>query len=177
MGKIRSMTLVDAPVERCFQLSLSVDLHKAATGEAAIAGVTEGLIGPGSRITWQGRGKTSESLVSAWRPFIYFREVLTAGWFQTYQHDHHFAPMNDGTRIRDEIEFTLPKGFTARLAFRFFIRKRLVRLLKQRNAMIKSVAESEEWHRYLDGQPEIDRRVYQAITPPFAEKAKPAYAD
>jgi hypothetical protein len=46
-------TEIAAPPERCFLLSLSIDLHMestAPTRERAIAGVTRGIIGPGQTI-------------------------------------------------------------------------------------------------------------------------------
>jgi hypothetical protein len=94
---------------------------------------------------------------------------MIAGSFGAFEHDHHFAMMDDGTRIRDEIRFTARGGILGRIAESLFLRRRLLKLLRKRNALIKQVAESEEWHRYLDGQPELDQRVYQALsaaTPP-----------
>jgi ligand-binding SRPBCC domain-containing protein len=168
MVTIRTATQVNAPMERCFRLSLSIDLEMAANRYRAVAGVTKGLIGPGESVTWQGRqfGLTvrHESLIDIWRPYSYFREVMVAGTFGAYQHDHHFAVMNDGTRIRDEIRFAAPAGLLGRVAEKLVLRRRITAMLQQRNAFIKQVAESDEWHRYLDGQPELDQRVYQALS-------------
>ena len=106
MVKIRSMTLVQAPMERCFRLALSVDLHRAATQDVPFAGRTSGLLGPGKTVGWKhsrlGWKLKRESLVDLWRPFTFFHEVMVTGTFGFYEHEHHFAPMNDGTRIRDE---------------------------------------------------------------------------
>jgi hypothetical protein len=58
MVRIDLVTNVAAPIERCFDLSRSIDLHMASTdwtGEQAIGGVTSGLIGPDQTVTWQGR--------------------------------------------------------------------------------------------------------------------------
>jgi len=58
MEIIRLATWIDAPVERCFLLSLSIDLHVASargTQEKAIGGVTTGLIGEKETVTFQGR--------------------------------------------------------------------------------------------------------------------------
>ena len=56
METIRLATWIDAPVERCFLLSLSVDLHVASarSQEKAVEGVTAGLIGEGDTVTFQG---------------------------------------------------------------------------------------------------------------------------
>ena len=50
MIRIELVTRIAAPIERCFDLARSIDLHMASTdwtGERAIAGVTSELIGPG----------------------------------------------------------------------------------------------------------------------------------
>jgi hypothetical protein len=47
MVRIELQTFMAAPPERCFDLSLSVDLHldaAAATGERAVAGTTSALL-------------------------------------------------------------------------------------------------------------------------------------
>src|SRR5579864_7760118 len=113
METIRLTTWIDAPVERCFLLSLSIDLHVASTHstrEKAIDGVTEGLIGEGQWVTFKGRHlglpRRHTSRIEIVRPYSYFRDVMTQGSFRHFEHDHHFAPMDDGTRIRDEVRFS-----------------------------------------------------------------------
>jgi hypothetical protein len=59
--------------------------------------------------------------------------------------------MDDGTRMRDEIRFSAKWGPLGRLATKLFVRRRLKAFLMERNAVIKRVAESEEWRKYLDG--------------------------
>jgi aldehyde:ferredoxin oxidoreductase len=54
--------------------------------------------------------------------------------------------MDDGTRMRDEIRFSVPWGPVGAI----LARKRLKAFLMERNAVIKRVAESEEWRRYLE---------------------------
>jgi ligand-binding SRPBCC domain-containing protein len=162
------VTQVNAPVELCFKLAVSIDLQKAATGLKAIDGITSGLIGPGETVTWQGRGSigkfTHKNLIEVWRPYNYFRVIMVDGPFAAYEHEHHFAPMNDGTRVRSEIRFATAKGLLGRISEKLFLRKRMEKLLKQQNALLKSVAESDQWHEYLDGQSELDTRVYQAAS-------------
>ena len=56
MPTINLTTLIDAPIERCFNLSLSIDLHAASTfgtNEKAVAGITTGIIKQGETVTWQ----------------------------------------------------------------------------------------------------------------------------
>ncbi len=156
MKIIRLTTLIAAPVERCFKLSTSIDLHlasAAATDEAAIDGVTSGLIHEGETVTWRGRHFgwmfTHQSLIEVFRPSSYFRDVMIRGAFRSFEHDHYFAPMNDGTRVRDELRFAARPGPLGRLVEKLFLRRRLIKLLRRRNALLKKVAESDEWRRYI----------------------------
>ena len=180
MVTIRSMTNVDAPVERCFKLAVSIDLLSAATAQKAIDGTTSGLIGPGETVTWQGRGSlkkfTHQSLIEVWRPYSYFRDIMVEGPFKAYEHDHHFAPYNDGTRIRSEIRFTSSKGLLGRLSEKFFLRKRIKKMLREQNALIKKAAESDQWHEFLDGQSELDMRVFQAASAIPQQQTSRVYA-
>src|SRR5271155_771457 len=86
MKPIRLQTWIDAPVERCFLLSLSIDLHLASarrTREQAIDGVTTGLIGEGQSVTFRARHLglwwRHTSRIEVLRPFSYFRDVMTDG--------------------------------------------------------------------------------------------------
>lgn len=166
MITIRTMTEVKAPMDRCFKLALSIDLQSQATGQKPIDGVTSGLIGPGDTVTWQARhfgwNFRHQSLIEVWRPYSYFRDVMIDGAFTAYEHEHHFAAMNDGTRVRDEVRFTVPLAFLGSLFEQLLVRRAVLKLVRQRNALIKRMAESDLWHDLLDGQPELDTRVYQA---------------
>ena len=58
MVSIVERASIHAPIERCFYLSLNIDLHQestARTQERAVAGVTTGFIGLGEQVTWRGR--------------------------------------------------------------------------------------------------------------------------
>jgi ligand-binding SRPBCC domain-containing protein len=163
METLRLATWINAPVDRCFLLSLSIDLHVASahkTRERVIDGVTSGLIGEGETVTFQGHHfgvRRHTSRVDVLRPYSYFRDVMISGSFKRFEHEHHFAVMNDGTRLRDEVRFLIGWGPLGRI----LARKRLKAFLIERNAVIKRVAESEEWRKYLDGWPE-DRTTASA---------------
>jgi ligand-binding SRPBCC domain-containing protein len=158
METVRMQTWIDAPIERCFLLSLSIDLHLASirrTQKEAIDGVTTGLIGEGQSVTFRarhlGRWWLHTSRIEAMRPYSYFRDVMVAGAFRRFEHEHHFAPMDDGTRMRDEIQFSAPWGVPGQI----FARRLLLQVMKERNFHIKQVAESEEWRNYLDASVEV----------------------
>ena len=152
METIRVATWIDAPVERCFLLSLSLDVHAASVGSSwtnAKGRVAAGLLREGETVTLPGRpfGVLRHTCrVDELRPHSYFRDVMITGNFRHFVHEHHFAPMNDGTRVRDEIRFSSRWGSVGNL----LARKRLRAYLMERGAAIKRIAESDEWKRYLD---------------------------
>jgi ligand-binding SRPBCC domain-containing protein len=157
MQTIRLTTWMNAPVERCFKLATSIDLHivsGAQMHEKAIGGVTSGLIGEGETVQWQGRhfGRVMKhtSKIDGWRPYSYFRDVMVEGSFVRFEHEHHFAVMDDGTRMRDEIRFVAGYGLLGGIAEKKVLRRHLIALFKRRNTVIKQVAESEEWRGYLE---------------------------
>ncbi|MCU1294911.1 MAG: hypothetical protein JWP08_3761 [Bryobacterales bacterium] len=157
MEIIRLGTWIDAPVERCFLLSLSIDLHVASARsvrDKTGANAMQGTIGEGDTLTFNGNHFgfrwRHTSVIEKLRPHSYYRDVMIDGPFQRFEHDHYFAPMDDGTRMRDEVRFSASGGLWRRLTTRMFLRKQLKAFLMERNAMIKRLAESEDWHKYLE---------------------------
>ena len=58
MGLIQLHTVIKAQIERCFDLSTSIDLHKlsaSSTSEQAVAGVMNGLIKLDQTVTWRAK--------------------------------------------------------------------------------------------------------------------------
>jgi len=118
MQRIELETTIAAPPERCFLLSLSVEVHlknMAHTGERAIAGVTSGLIGPGDTVTWQGRHFgypfKRRALITQYDRPRPFRGVMVRGAFRSFEHDHYVEPFTATvTRMRYDLRFTAPFG-------------------------------------------------------------------
>jgi ligand-binding SRPBCC domain-containing protein len=152
-------TRIAAPPERCFLLSLSIDLHMASTaptGERAIAGVTRGIIGPNQTVTWRGRhfGLMLEhtSLVDRYDPPRYFRDIMIKGIFRSFEHEHFFELTEQGgTIMRDHLVLEAPFGPFGWLAERLILRAYLTQFLGQRDEFIKRIAESPAcgWQKYL----------------------------
>ena len=145
---------VKAPIERCFDLSRSIDLHTSLEPKhAAIAGVTQGLIGKNQTVSWSGRifgipvGHTS--LVDEFEHPRYFRDVMIKGLFKKYEHCHFLEQNGAVTTMRDVIDFEAPFWPLGKIAEVFFIKGYLTRLLTSRNELLKHAAESEEWRKYL----------------------------
>lgn len=149
MIRLHLETAIAAPVDRCFDLSRSIDLHISSTewtGERAIAGVTSGLIGNGQTVTWKARfyglPATHTSVISAFDPPRYFQDSMVRGWFHSYRHDHYFVAQGNGTLMKDEVQFSAPLGILGRVVERLVLERYLRKLIERRNRHIKLTAES-----------------------------------
>jgi ligand-binding SRPBCC domain-containing protein len=156
MVSIVERTSIHAPIERCFYLSLNIDLHQdstAQTQERAVAGVTTGFIGRGERVTWRGRHfgfmLTHTSEITAYESPTFFEDVMVAGVFRSFRHRHFFTPEANGTVMEDHLEFAAPVPVLGSLVEILVLERYLRRFLYERNAFVKQVAESEEWRKYL----------------------------
>ena len=66
------------------------------------------------------------------------------------QADHLFRSLPGGvTEMKDVFRITAPIPLLGPIAEALFLRRYMLGLLRERNAVIKRVAESEEWKRYL----------------------------
>jgi ligand-binding SRPBCC domain-containing protein len=155
MADIFIKTFIAAPRERCFLLSCSIDLHKLSTTgshEQAVAGITSGLIGDGETVTWRARHFgmyfTMTTLVCNYKFPDYFESRMIKGPFKKIIHRHVFIKVPGGTEMQDHFHFEAPFGLFGKLVSRYILKKHMTDLLIQRNAVIKSVAESEEWKKY-----------------------------
>jgi ligand-binding SRPBCC domain-containing protein len=153
---IKLTTQIAAPIERCFDLSRSIDLHLASTrgtGERAIAGVTSGLIETGQEVTWRARvfgfPVTHTSRITAYDFPRYFQDSMVRGVFHSYCHDHHFEVHAGESWMRDEVTFSSPYGVLGRVAEIVWVEHYLRKLLERRNAYIKQVAEGNDWQQYV----------------------------
>jgi ligand-binding SRPBCC domain-containing protein len=157
MAVIRLERFIDAPIERCFDLSRSIDLHVTSMtdqGERAVGGRMSGLIELGEDVTWEARhfGVTQRltSRITAFdRPFR-FRDSMVRGAFQRFDHDHLFEQRDSRTLMTDVFDYTAPLGILGIVAERLFLTRYMTNLLSQRNEVIQRMAESDEWRRILE---------------------------
>ena len=151
--------MIQASIERCFDLARSVEVHLAGnvhSGETAVAlaGVTTGLIGMAQRVTWRakhlGVWQNLTSEITAMDPPAYFQDTMVQGAFRFMKHDHFFQPLSAGqTEMKDVFCFAAPLPILGPLAEIVFLRRYMRGLLHERNAVLKQIAESPDWRRYL----------------------------
>jgi RimJ/RimL family protein N-acetyltransferase len=157
VGELHLETFIAAPVTRCFDLARSVDLHvdsAGATGERAVAGVTQGLLGPGDTVTWEGRHfgvrQRLTAVICAFDPPASFTDRQVSGAFAELVHRHRFQAAGGGTVMHDEVRLRAPLGLLGRLADPV-VTGHLRRFIEARNRVLKEIAEGDGWRRYLAG--------------------------
>ncbi len=149
MPKIILETVINATPETCFDLMRDVRIHTettAQTNEQAVAGVTEGMIGLGQTVTFEGthfgmRQRLTVKVTAFERPHLFVDEMVE-GRFESFKHTHEFTPHDGGTLMRDTLEWTSPFGFIGRIVDRLLLEKHLRDLVSKRNQKLKEIAES-----------------------------------
>jgi ligand-binding SRPBCC domain-containing protein len=155
--RIELSSSIAAPIERCFNLSRSIDLNLASTEarQKAVAGVTSGLIGLGQEVTWSGRHFgfviLYTSRITAYEFPRYFQDSMARGLFQSYCHDHYFEECDGATLMKDVVRFAAPYGVLGRVVERLVLARYMRKLIERRNSYLKSTAESEQYRKYLGG--------------------------
>lgn len=157
MPTIHLTTFVAAPVERVFDLSRSIDLHRksmAQSNEEAIAGTVSGLIGPDETVTWKARHlfktRIMRSRITSMNRPLSFTDEMVEGDFKSLKHEHFFKSIGNGTLLIDLFHFESPYGGLGKLANRLFLTEYIKKLLESRNLMIREYAESEKWKFILN---------------------------
>jgi ligand-binding SRPBCC domain-containing protein len=80
----------------------------------------------------------------------FFVDEMQQGVFTSMHHRHEFTADGEGTLMRDIFEFTAPLGPLGWLAEKLFLTAYMKKFLVQRNAKLKSMAESDQWREFLD---------------------------
>jgi ligand-binding SRPBCC domain-containing protein len=149
MPTIRLEMFIDSSLERCFDLSLSVDLHRhsvAHTHERPIAGVTSGVMKLGDTVTWEAvhfglKQHLTSKITTYERPYRFTDEMIR-GAFQEITHIHEFVSQSPGTLMIDLFTFRAPLGILGRLAETLVLTRYMRGLLLTRNRYLKQVAEA-----------------------------------
>lgn len=155
MPVIELRTEIAACREIVFDLSRSIVVHMHSaedTGEVAVAGVTEGLIGMGGQVTWEARHfgvkqRLAVEITRFQRP-EHFQDRMISGAFKSMKHDHWFAESGTHTIMTDRFEFESPLGLLGKMVDRWVLTAYMTRFLEKRNSILKKLAESHDWKNY-----------------------------
>jgi len=156
MPKIHITSFINAPIERVFDLSRSINLHQISTqqtNEKAIAGTINGLINKDETVTWEAKHlfKTRRftSKITAMERPLSFTDEMVKGDFKSFYHEHHFKTVDNGTIMIDLLNFESPHAVFGKIFNRLFLRSYIEKFLLKRNAVIKEYAETQKWKAIL----------------------------
>ena len=156
MSKIILETYINSTSEICYKLSLNVDLHKLSTsktGEYIIDGVREGIMKLNDTVTWRakhfGIWQNLTTKITETKPHEYFVDEMLKGAFESMRHEHYFIENGGSTIMRDVFNFTSPLGILGVIFNKLILENYMKRFLIERNLLIKDVAESENWEKFI----------------------------
>ncbi|HEY0006112.1 MAG TPA: SRPBCC family protein [Pyrinomonadaceae bacterium] len=150
MPSIHLETFIRAPVELCFDLARSVDVHMASTNqtsERAIAGVTNGMMSLNDEVTWEAthfgiRQRLTSKITAFERPRM-FVDQMQRGAFKYWHHTHLFESLAGGTLMIDDADYASPLGLLGQIVDKLLLESYMTRLLIRRNSHLRKVAEEE----------------------------------
>jgi ligand-binding SRPBCC domain-containing protein len=148
---------VAAPIQRYFDLCRCIEVHLLGTertGERAVDGITTGLIGPGQFVRWRakhlGVRQHFTSKITAFDSPRYFQDTMVEGAFKFMQHDHFFTAISESqTEMKDRFTFAAPPSLLGNIAEQLFLKRYMDRFLRNRNEIVKQVAESDRWRNFI----------------------------
>ena len=152
---VREEIVVRAPIERCFALSTHLAVVEMVLAMRPVAGRMTGSVVVGDTVRWRGwkwgLPHVHESLIDAFDPPVFFRDRMIAGRFAAFEHDHFFTDRLDGSvLLHDELRFRMRWGAAGVLVSRAMVLPHIRKLLRERFALIKRLAEGDGWRRYID---------------------------
>ncbi|WP_428742324.1 SRPBCC family protein [Tenacibaculum sp.] len=157
MPRIKLITYINSSREVVFDLSRSIELHKISTKktkEKVIAGKMTGLIELNESATWRAKhlGFYQEltSKIIEYNYPEYFVDEMQKGAFKNFRHEHYFfEETTEGVKMVNVFEYESPFGFLGKLIDKIFLEKYMVKLLLERNRVIKEFAETNLWKKIL----------------------------
>jgi ligand-binding SRPBCC domain-containing protein len=149
MTTIRLSTIINAPAEKCFDVSRDIKIHELSTqrtNERAIAGKTSGLCELNDEITWEAthlgvRQKLTVRITKMNKP-VFFEDAMLNGAFKSMRHEHHFSQGGSKTEMTDIFMYEVPFGFLGGLFNRIILKKYMTKFLLARNQIIKELSEN-----------------------------------
>ncbi len=147
---IEVVSIINAAATTVFDLELDVDVHAeslAGSRETATTTADRRRLGLGDEVTFRarhfGRHWRMTSRITAYNRPCQFVDEQTRGPFRALRHEHRFEDLGDGrTRMTDRMTISAPFGPLGVLVTRVVLAPYLKRLLTERAAHIKRLAEA-----------------------------------
>ena len=151
MSTIYLETLINASVQKVFNLSRDINFHQrstAKTNEKAIGGRISGLIELGETVTWRAKHlgfyQNLTTKITEMESPKMFTDIMLKGAFKSMKHTHLFIEKIGKTMMIDHFEFESPMGIVGKFFDIIFLKNYLRNFLLDRNRMIRQTAESDK---------------------------------
>ncbi|HEY4010913.1 MAG TPA: hypothetical protein VGM11_12235 [Acidobacteriaceae bacterium] len=154
---LRESIVIQAPIERVFALSCSVAVVQRELGMKPAAGRTAGLVCAGDVVRWEGmqfgfpNHHVSLIVPETWEPPHFFQDRMIAGRFESFEHDHRLTETAEGTRLDDEVRFSMKLRWGGAVTGRLLLVPHIRGLMRRRFHLLKRLAEGEGWREYVAG--------------------------
>jgi ligand-binding SRPBCC domain-containing protein len=150
MPTIQHSQYIKAPIEVCFDLARSVEVHihtTSGTQERAVGGVTSGLLEEGDTVTWEAvhfgiRQRLTAKVTVMEKPFR-FVDIMVKGAFKSFVHTHEFVEEAEGTVMIDTFQFESPFGLLGIAADKLFLERYMREFIESRAEGLRELAEKE----------------------------------
>ncbi len=151
MTRVVLDTLIQAPIDVCFDLARDVEAHVQTadfTDERVVPpGRTSGRLERGDLITFEGvhlgvRQRLTARIVEMNRP-ARFADEMVRGAFRRLRHTHEFLAQGSATLMRDTLEWEAPLGPLGWLADRLFLVRHMRSFLVRKQTQLKALAEAQ----------------------------------
>lgn len=158
MFRLKESIHVDAPLERCFLLSTSIDLVRHTI--KLTPSIPHGLIKMGDKLWWRGfkfgLPAAHQTLITGYDRPNFFQDTMGHGMFRHFQHDHFFKFIDGKTLMWDVVRFSLPLGFAGQQVGRRIVVPHVLDLMLSRFNLLKRLAEGPEWENYIPSAADRD---------------------
>ena len=149
MTTIKLSTTINAPIDKCFNVSRDIKIHELSTkdtNERAISGRTSGHCELNDEITWQATHfgisqRLTVKITQLNRP-LFFEDVMLRGAFKSMRHEHHFKQIDQITEMTDIFNYEVPFGILGKLFDSVILKRYMTKFLTTRNQIIKEVSEN-----------------------------------
>ena len=150
MGSLHLDTVINVPLERCFDLARSIEVHcetAAFTDERAVEpGRTSGLLEHGDTVVFEARHLGFRQRLVAevveFEPPHRFVDEMRRGAFQSLRHEHRFEAVDGGTLMRDRLDWKVPGGPLGLIVDRLIVTPHMRWFLTSKQGNLKRYAET-----------------------------------
>jgi ligand-binding SRPBCC domain-containing protein len=161
MYRLKESIHINAPIDRCFLLSTSIEIVEQTLNLTPVAGQTSGLVVDGSRLTWRGwkfgLPAWHETLITAYDRPHFFQDTMARGMFRKFSHDHRFQDIDGQTLLIDIVHFSMPLGPIGKLMAKQVVIPHVLATMQRRFQLLKRLAEGHGWEQYLVNPAETAR--------------------